>query len=133
LESSAVGRVLLDTRLENGQGLMVHYTGHGQLEIVLNDGRSENRWDCDPGTVGVGKLHHVAIIVDGGPKIISFVVDGRLCDGGEFRQYGWGRFSPYLREANGGERLVVDGAVQSLRIYGRALRIAEAIAHFRAG
>ena len=133
LESSAVGRVVLDTRLENGQGLMVHYTGHGQLEIVLNDGRSENRWDCDPGTVGVGKLHHVAIIVDGGPKIISFVVDGRLCDGGEFRQYGWGRFSPYLREANGGERLVVDGAVQSLRIYGRALRIAEAIAHFRAG
>jgi len=133
LESSAAGRVLLDTRLENGQGLMVHYTGNGQLEIVLNDGRSENRWDCDPGSVGVGKLHHVAIIVDGGPKLICFVVDGRLCDGGEFRQYGWGRFSPYLREANGGGRLVADGAVQSLRVYGRALRIAEAIAHFRAG
>jgi hypothetical protein len=83
--------------------------------------------------VGVGKLHHVAIIVDGGPKVICFVVDGRLCDGGEFRQYGWGRFSPYLREANGSESLIVDGAVQALRIYGRALRTSEAVAHFRAG
>jgi hypothetical protein len=133
LESSVAGRVLLDTRLENGQGMVVRYVGKGQLEIALNDGRSENRWDCDPGAVGVGKLHHVAIIVDGGPKVICFVVDGRFCDGGEFRQYGWGRFSPYLREANGGEKLIVDGAVQALRIYGRALRTSEAVAHFRAG
>lgn len=133
LQSSAAGCVLLDTRLENGQGLVVRYMGNGQLEIALNDGRSENRWDCDPASVGVGKLQHVAMIVDGGPKTISFVVDGRLCDGGEFRQYGWGRFSPYLRDANGGDRLVVDEAVQSLRIYDRALRTSEAVAHFRAG
>ncbi len=133
LESSAAGRVLLDTRLENGQGLMLHYTGAGQLEIVLNDGRSENRWDCDPASVGVGKLHHVAIIVDGGPKVISFVIDGRLCDGAEFRQYGWGRFSPYLREANGSGKLVVEAGVQLVRIYDRALRTSEAVAHFRAG
>ena len=133
LESSAAGRVLLDTRLENGQGLMLHYTGAGQLEIVLNDGRSENRWDCDPASVGVGKLHHVAIIVDGGPKVISFVIDGRLCDGAEFRQYGWGRFSPYLREANGRGKLAVEAGVQLVRIYDRALRTSEAVAHFRAG
>ena len=35
--------------------------------------------------------------------MISFVVDGRLCDGGDFRQFGWGRFSPHLRHANGSQ------------------------------
>jgi hypothetical protein len=46
--------------------------------------------------------HHAAVItVDGGPKIITFVVDGTLCDGGEQRQFGWGRFSPDLRTPKG--------------------------------
>ena len=51
----------------------------------------------------------------------------------DVRQFGWGRFSPHLRHANGSPRLLVDGAVQALRIYGRALRTSEAVAHFRAG
>ena len=53
--------------------------------------------------------------------------------GANFANMAGGRFSPYLREANGGEKLIVDGAVQALRIYGRALRTSEAVAHFRAG
>ena len=55
----------------------------GTVEIVLNDGRTENRWDCDSGYLRTGEQHHIAAIVDGGPRIITFVVDGKLCDGGE--------------------------------------------------
>jgi hypothetical protein len=80
-----------------------------------------------------GKLHHVVVVVDGGPKIITFVVDGCLCDGGEFRQFGWGRFSPHLRSANGGKTLRVGPALKALRIYNRALRTSEAVGNFRAG
>ncbi len=133
LDSSVAGRVLLDTRLENGQGLVVQHKGGGQLEIAVDDGRTRASWDSDPHVVTVGKHHHVVIVLDGGPKIITFVVDGHLCDGGDVRQFGWGRFSPHLRHANGSPRLLVDGAVQALRIYGRALRTSEAVAHFRAG
>ncbi len=133
LETSMAGLVLLDTRLENGQGLLVQSVGNGQLEIAISDGRTQNRWDCDPHSVEVGKRHHVSIIVDAGAKIISFIIDGRLCDGGEFRQFGWGRFSPHLRHANGGERLVVDRSVCALRVYGRYLRTSEAVGNFRAG
>jgi len=75
--------------------------------------------------------------VDAGPRVIAFIVDGKLCDGGEWRQFGWGRFSPNLRDANGSTTLRIGpglaGAVQSLRIYGRALRTSEAVANFRAG
>jgi hypothetical protein len=79
------------------------------------------------------------ITVDGGPKIITFVVNGTLCDGGDQRQFGWGRFSPTLRapnpglEAGGVPMLTIAPAVRSLRLYSRALRTSEAVGNFRAG
>ena len=133
LDSSVAGRVLLDTRLENGQGFVLQHKGNGQLELVFDDGRTRASWDSDPRAVSVGKRHHAVVIVDGGPNVISFVVDGRLCDGGDFRQFGWGRFSPHLRHANGSPRLLIDGAIDLLRVYGRALRTSEAISNFRSG
>jgi len=133
LDSSVAGRVLLDTRLENGQGFVLQHKGNGQLELVIDDGRTRASWDSDPRAVSVGKRHHAVVIVDGGPNVISFVVDGRLCDGGDFRQFGWGRFSPHLRHANGSPRLLIDGAIDLLRVYGRALRTSEAISNFRSG
>lgn len=133
LGSSVAGRVLLDTRMENGQGLVVQHKGQGQLSIWMDDGRTQAGWDSVPQMVSVGKRHHVVIIVDGGPKIIRFIVDGRLDDGASYRQFGWGRFSPHLQHANGASRLLVDGAIESVRLYGRALRTSQAVAHFRAG
>jgi hypothetical protein len=71
-------------------------------------------------------------MVDGAPKIISFVIDGKFCDGGEARQFGWGRFSPNLRSPNGADKLRIGASVTSLRIYGRAVRTAEEIRNFEA-
>jgi len=137
LDSLAAGQVVLDSRMENGQGLALQTTPRGTLEIVLNDGRTENRWDCDPGRLQAGQLHHVAVVVDGGPRIITFLVDGQLCDGGEARQFGWGRFSPNLRHANGSPMLRLGpnllGEIKALRLYNCALRTSEAIGNFRAG
>jgi hypothetical protein len=136
-DTLAAGQIVLDNRNPAGQGLSLETTSRATLEIVLNDGRSESRWDCDPGVLQLGKLHHVVAIVDGGPKIISFVVDGRLCDGGDARQFGWGRFNPNLRTPDGEAALRIGpslkGEVQSLAIYSRALRTSEAVGNFRAG
>lgn len=82
-------QTLVDATLATGQGWRVAATPQGTVEITLNDGRTESRWDCDPGVIETGKLHHVAVIVDGGPSIITFVVDGKLADGGDHRQFGW--------------------------------------------
>jgi hypothetical protein len=79
----------------------------------------------------------VAIIVDGGPNIISFVVDGVLCDGGTACIYGWGRFTPELGDISGSKLLrlapSLDGQLKRLRIYDRYLRTSEAVANHRAG
>ena len=137
LDTLDAGQIVLDSRTESGQGLCLQTTARGALEITLNDGRTENRWDCDPEMLKAHRLHHVAVIVDGGPKIITFIVDGKLCDGGGTRQFGWGRFSPHLRHANGAETLHIGpslrGEIKALRIYNRYLRTSEAVGNWRAG
>jgi hypothetical protein len=135
LATLAAGQILLDNRGDDRKGFCLRTTD-SSIEIVLNDGRTQNSWDCDGGILQTGHKHRLAVVVDGGPKIISFVVDGLLCDGGQQRQYGWSRFSPHLREANGGETLRiaerVAGTVHGLMIYTRALRTFELVGNYRA-
>jgi hypothetical protein len=131
------GQILLDNRTAEGKGLSLQTAEGGRVEIILNDGRTENRWASDPGSIQPRRLKHVVVVVDGGPKIITFVMDGQLSDGGEHRQFGWGRFSPSLQGASGGATLRIapglDGDVLHLRVYDRYLRTSEAIGNFRAG
>lgn len=133
LDSLAAGQTLLDSRDATGAGILVSTTESGTIAVTLHDGRQQASWDCDGGVLQAEKLHHVVITVDGGPKIITFVVDGVLCDGGDQRQFGWGRFSPTLRTPTGAATLKIAPAVKSLRIYSRALRTSDAVGNFHAG
>jgi hypothetical protein len=137
LTSLREGQVLLDNRTPSGQGLCLRTGEGGRLEIVMNDGRTESRWDSDPGLLRAGEGHHAAVIVDGGPKIILFLIDGKLCDGGDHRQFGWGRYNPNLLGVAGEKMLRIgvnlQGELKRLRIYNRALRTSEAIGNYRAG
>ena len=136
LDSLASGQTILDSRDETGKGLLLFTTDAGAIKLTMSDGRSESSWDCDRDVLQAGKRHHMTIIVDGGPKIITFIVDGVLCDGGDQRQFGWGRFSPDLRAPNGASDIRIapslKGSVKLLRIYRRALRTSEAVGNFQA-
>jgi hypothetical protein len=94
-------------------------------------------WTTDEGVIQPGARHHVALIVDGAAKIVSMVVDGVLCDGGEARIQGWWRLNPYMCELNDEGRCRVgdnlSGRIERLRIYDRYLRTSEAVASFCAG
>jgi hypothetical protein len=133
LDSLAPGQVILDSRTEAGKGILVVLAEGGAIRITLNDGRQQSSWESDRGTVAAGKSQHAVITVDGGPKIITFVTNGVLCDGGDVRQFGWGRFSPTLRAPNGSATLKIASSVRSLRIYTRPLRTSEAVGNWRAG
>jgi hypothetical protein len=133
LDSLQPGQVILNNRNPQGSGIALTTAENGTLRLSMNDGRQEVSWDSDPGKITAGKLMHVVITVDGGPKIITYVIDGILCDGGEDRQFGWGRFSPTLRTPLGAKTMQMGSAVKSLRIYNRPLRTSEALSHFRAG
>ncbi len=137
LDDLAAGQVIVDSRDADGRGMALTTTDQGTIRIDLDDGRTKAAWDCDPGLLKPGQLHHVAVIVDAGPKIITFVVDGVLCDGGEARPCGWGRCQGELADVSGSGKLRVSpslgGDLKGLRIYRRYLRTSEAVANYHAG
>lgn len=133
LASASPGQQLAANRTTDGRGFAVQTTAGGAIEIVMNDGRTESRWTSDPGTLAPGRMQHCVIVIDGGPKIITFIVDGRLQDGGDARQFGWGRYHPHLKTLEGAPQINLHREVARLRIYNRALRTSEAIASWRAG
>lgn len=136
LKSLEPGQVILDSRDEKGRGIVVTTAEDQALRLRVSDGDHAASWTTDPGLLMVGEYHHVAFIVDGGPDIISVLVDGRLCDGGESRQYGWTRFDDELGDVTGAGRLELapdlDGRLRQVRIYDRYLRTSEAVANYNA-
>ncbi len=132
-DSEKSDSVLLDNRTADGRGFALRTTADRAVEIVLADGRTESRWSSDPGSLSAGKVQHIVAIVDGGPSIITFVIDGKLNEGGDARQFGWGRFNPNLRTVAGSPEMRIGGQVLRLRMYDRYLRTSEAIASYRAG
>jgi len=137
LESVAAAQVLLDSRTPTGHGLLIETAAGGAVRIRLDDGQASAAWECDPGLLQPGRLHHVAAIVDAGPRIITFVLDGVFSDGGSARPCGWGRYPKDLGDVGGSGSLRVGGPagarIERLRLYGRFLRTSEAVAHCRAG
>jgi hypothetical protein len=132
----AAGQVILDSRDASGKGFALTTTNRQTIRFNMCDGWSGAFWECDRWMLSPDTDHHVAVIVDGGPKVISFVIDGILCDGGEDRLLGWGRFISTFRDANGSEQLTIalslHGRLKRLRIYNRYLRTSEAIGNFHA-
>lgn len=133
LESLQAGQILLDNRTSQGKGIQLTTVDRGALNFSMNDGRQEVSWPSDQGVLRDGEWQHVVITVDGGPKIITYLIDGILCDGGNERQFGWGRYSPTLRTPNGSKSLKIDASIQRLRIYNRPLTTSEAVGNFNAG
>ena len=129
-------QVILENYLENGIGMGITVNENNSIKVTLNDGRTESSWSSDPVLI-TRKLQHVAIIIDGGPKTISYILDGKFLDGGEDRQYGWGRYNHTLLNVSGRTKTLLapgfDGDIKTIRIYDRALRTSEVIGNYRAG
>jgi len=152
-DSLAAGQELIEARDAVGNGFSVATTNRGTIQLgmrgpfgppplddyyksIADFGITESSWDSDPGALRTDQWHHVAIVVDGGPKIISFIVDGVLLDGGEVRQFGWARFPRELRTVSFGQPLKIasklDGRMRGIRLHDRALRTTEVIGNYRA-
>jgi hypothetical protein len=134
-------QTVLDTRVESGKGIAIVISPRSTMELILSDGTRKSSWDSDPGvhegTLKTGIWQHVVFTVDGGPKIITVIIDGVLNDGGSLRDAGWARFDPALADVNGLASAQIApsifGKVKLFRIYNRYLRTSEAVGNWRAG
>jgi len=132
----APGQVLLDTWTAGGKGYALTTTARGNVRLDLCDGWRATYWECDAGLLKTNTEHHIVAVVDGGPQVIAFVVDGQLCDGGKERLFGFGRFDAAFKDVNGAPTLKLapslQGSLLQVRLYDRALRISEAVGNYHA-
>jgi hypothetical protein len=118
---------LLENRALNGSGFGLEWTAKRTLRLRMCDGQTEAGWESDPVPEGLEQARFT-INVDGGSHTICIYRDGLIDDGGEQRQFGWGRFSPYFRNTYAGEELHLssgDTAIRSLKCFDRVLTSAE--------
>ena len=126
---------IIDGRRNDKRGLALNITPDGCLELVVNDGWMEQRMTSEP-CLKTGEPMHIVVNVDGGPRIVSFIVNGQFCDGGVHCQFGWQRFSPYFRHVNWRETWEtgksINGEIHQIKVHHRHLMTAEAINNWAA-
>ena len=129
------------------RGLRVSAYGNGTHALEMRDARGLNAsWRTDPicsARLASAGTHHVGVVVDGGPKMILWVVDGKLCDGGPWGAavgagdawpHGFGIFDPRLADIGTGvASMSAATALRKARYYTRALFTSELIGNWRAG
>ena len=134
------GRYCFHHKYRKKRRLLLQTGEYGSVEIVIKDGEKIEKWNSDPGLINAYGEHCVALSVDNGPKIIQFVVDGTVCNGRDFRQYGWTRYKADLENISINKIVIGDllsgqirpkGVLTNLRIYNRPLMNTEIIGNHR--
>ena len=141
-------QVLFDSRGEEERGLFVQLTDRETVKLHITsraydtpgsrngNGIVESVCECDRRLLKPNTLHQILFIVDGGPKLMTVMIDGVLCDGGTDRQFGWSRFHPNLMSPNGAEKATLapalSGKLEKLRLYDRYLLTSEGVGNWRA-
>jgi hypothetical protein len=124
-----------DQVLFESPGLTIKTGTRFNLVAEFTDGTSKSRWESDygthAGTLKTGVTQHIGLTVDGAPRIVTWMVDGVLNDGGATRQFGWGRLDPGIRKCNDAGA-VAQSRVARLHVYSRPLRTSEMVGNARA-
>jgi hypothetical protein len=123
--------IIIDGRDHLKQGLYLEYTQDNTIRIYINDGQRCSIWDSDRITTDVA---HITVIVDGASGIISFVINGLFCDGGEERDYGFGRIDPDMKNISGKGCFTCNNdisGIKLIRFYNRYILTNEAVGNYR--
>lgn len=119
---------LFSTENNSGKGISIIWDADSStIVFCMSDGKRSVICRSDSEPFQDKHTHTVTIIVDGGPRIVLFVVNGKLCDGGQSRQFGYSWFDQYLIDVNGNEVPYIDESIKTLILYQRHMRISEAV------
>ncbi len=133
------GQTVFDT-FSGGKGVRMTVNTLGAVDFAMSDGTRSVTLRSDTGTVVAGQPAHISVHIDAPVKIITMVANGKVGDGTNYdtgtgdRTFGWVHFDDAFSDVNGGNIAVgsgLNGTVDILRVYDRALMHTESIANFR--
>jgi hypothetical protein len=132
MDSSAYP-VSLINGMQNGKGVNIDLLPDSTVLFSMSDGKETVELQSNAGVISGNKPHHIAIVIDGYPGLISMVVDEEFQDGGEARERGTAYFSHDFTNVNDSEFWEVNQKIiKNLRIYNRVLLTTEIIGLQRA-
>lgn len=112
------GQTLIDQ-----PGLSLTVSDRFSLRLTMGDFACESDVGTHAGTLRTAVWQHIAVIVDAGPRIVSFVIDGVFNDGGATRQFGWSRYPGGLRLPAG----PIESRLDSFRYHAYPMPINDAV------
>jgi len=128
------GTVLAKQLGPDGKGFLVSVARNGAISCVLRDGKHDQTFTSDQNALAEGRPNHLAIVFDSGPRLVFFVCNGVLSDGGDDRPAGWARYSLEQELWQPGVPLSTaqgPGApVRNLRVFQRYLTVSEILADY---
>ncbi len=114
--------------MQNGKGLKIDLLADSTVLFTMNDGRQNVELISNKGIITPDRTHHIAIVADGFPGLVSMVIDEEFQDGGAARERGTVYFSHDFTNVNGTESWKVNPASdRNLRVYDRVLLTTEII------
>eukprot|EP01047_Picozoa_sp_COSAG01_P005355 COSAG01_NODE_182_length_22838_cov_34.788733_7_plen_1032_part_00 len=129
---------LLDCRDVHGKGVALFApranasANAGEPLVLLDDGTTQQRASGDATSWASRSNNTVAVVVDGAARLISFVTNGVLADGGLERAQGWARVRQQLSSLTSAASCVVAEDVICVRLFSRALMTTELVSNWRA-
>jgi hypothetical protein len=128
LKTALPGVVLYRSGQSRIPGVMLTTGKEGSISLELIDSSGTRvTWTSDKGVLRPG-THQAAVVLDFQAKLIMFVVDGKLVDGGAERPIGWHRYSDLDVESLGRfEMSYLQREISEANVYSRALMVSEVV------
>ena len=117
--------VLFSTMTQERIGMEVAFDGE-KIIFTLSDGRRTNVFYSDKAPLSDKGMHKVTVQVDAGSRVVSMMIDRKLCDGADERQFGYGWFDRGMLHANGRPNAFVGEQVQTVELFTEGLTNSEA-------
>jgi hypothetical protein len=134
------GEVIFENK-DAGKGFWLEMSTNNAVEFTMTDGFKTSSWASDTGVVKKIGPTEISLIVDYRSKVISYVINGKLNDGGKERVFGWGQLDNTMNaigtnkikigDITSGGGLSVKNRVKAFRFYNRPLTISECIGNYR--
>lgn len=126
---------LIETQDEHGYGWALTWRGKEGFRLILDS--AGGMWSCDSDPISDPhwKRQHVVVSFDPASGIVTFLLNGKLCDGADVRPQGWYRIPDTYRPLPGIQGLaivpMIQGSITKARVYGKYLRTSEAVGNWR--
>lgn len=117
--------VLFSTMTQEHRGMEAAFDGE-KIVFTLGDGRRTNVFYSDKAPLAAKGVHTVVVQVDAGSRVVSMMIDRKVCDGADERQFGYGWFDRSLLHANGNQTAFVGEQVCLAELFPNGLTNSEA-------